>query len=73
MRVIGGNSPGENRLISFLLFEKKYTQELIELGYNDAMRVREDLVRFVSGDPVSRLIAPARVEDDLCKFDNMRS
>ena len=73
LRGIGGNSPGENRLISFLLFEQKYTQELIELGYNDAMRVREDLVRFVSGDQVSRLIAPAWVEDDLCKFDNMRS
>lgn len=73
LRGIGGKSRGENRLVSFLLFEQKYTQELIALGYSDAMRVKDNLVRFVCGDPVSRLSAPAWVEDDLCQFDNNRS
>jgi len=69
MRGIGGKSGSENRLLSFLLFEKEFTRELIELGYNDAMNVKDELLRFISGEDVPRLIAPPWVEDDLCSFD----
>ena len=31
----GGKKQSENRLLSFLLFEKSFTRELIDLGYRD--------------------------------------
>ncbi|MDX1498569.1 MAG: patatin-like phospholipase family protein [Woeseiaceae bacterium] len=62
---IGGRRPDENRLLSFLMFEKAYTRELIELGYRDAMRVRAELERFLAGDPVPRLYAPDWISRDL--------
>ena len=46
-----------SRLLSFLLFEQKFTQELIELGFMDAMRVKDELLRFLTGEEVPRLIA----------------
>ena len=58
LRGVGGKSPGENKLLSFLLFESAYTRELIHLGYRDAMAVKDQLVDFVSGAPVPRLFAP---------------
>jgi NTE family protein len=33
-------------LLSFLLFEKEFTQELIELGYQDTLSVAEDVQKF---------------------------
>ena len=65
LRGVGGRSKGESRLLSFLLFERSYTQELIRLGYRDAMRVREELLAFVSGEPVPRLFAPEWIQRDL--------
>ena len=65
---IGGRGPGENRLLSFLMFEKDYTQELIELGYEDAMKVSDQLRDFVSGAPVPRLFAPSWIKRDLSVF-----
>jgi len=65
LRGIGGKRPRENRLISFLLFEKAFTRELIDLGYRDAMNVKEELLAFVNGDDVPRLFAPNWVKDDL--------
>ena len=59
-----------SRLLSFLLFEQKFTQELIELGYQDAMRVKDELLQFITGKEVPRLIAPDRVMDDLSGFDS---
>lgn len=70
LRGVSGKSRSENRLLSFLLFERQYTQELIELGYNDAMEVRDELEQFVTGREVPRLIAPSRVEYDLSGFDS---
>jgi NTE family protein len=37
----------EWRLASYLLFEPAYLQELISLGYHDAMKRREDLQKFL--------------------------
>ena len=62
---IGGRNSGENRLVSYLLFEQAYTRELIELGYRDAMKVRDQLAEFVSGAAVPRLFAPEWVKHDL--------
>ena len=62
---VGGRSKGESRLLSFLLFERSYTQELIRLGYRDAMRVKDELLAFATGQPASRLFAPEWIRRDL--------
>jgi NTE family protein len=68
LRGVGGRSPSENRLLSFLLFEKAYTRELIKLGYHDAMKVKDELLRFVTGADVPRLFAPGWIKKDLSAF-----
>lgn len=65
LRGVGGRSASGSRLLSFLLFEQPYTQELIDLGYKDAMQVREQLQAFVLGEDVPRLFAPSWVRNDL--------
>ncbi len=62
---ISGRGRGEGRLLSYLMFEQAYTRELIELGYRDAMRVRDQLQDFIAGKAVPRLFAPHWVEEDL--------
>lgn len=68
LRGVGGSNPGENRLLSFLLFEKAYTRDLIKLGYNDAMKVKDELRDFVAGADVPRLFAPNWIKKDLSAF-----
>ena len=68
LRGVGGRNPSENRLLSFLLFEQGYTQELIDLGYQDAMAVKDQLCAFVMGEDVPRLFAPSWVARDLSSF-----
>lgn len=47
LRLAGaGKQNGSATLISFLLSEKKYCSALIDLGYRDAMRRRDEIVRF---------------------------
>ena len=66
LRGVGGRSDqGANRLLSFLLFEQGYTNALMELGYADAMAVRDQLQQFMSGFEVPRLFAPGWVSKDL--------
>jgi NTE family protein len=53
LRVIGGaGDTAGSQLSSYLMFESGYTQELIELGYQDAMEARETLLAFVHGEPL---------------------
>lgn len=65
LRGVGGSRPGENRLLSFVLFERAYTRELIDLGYRDAMACKDELLDFVQGRDVPRLFAPAWIKKDL--------
>ena len=50
------------------MFEQAYTRELIELGYNDAMKVKGELLDFISGADVPRLFAPTWIKKDLSAF-----
>lgn len=68
LRGVGGRDKGENKLLSFLLFERAYTRELIALGYRDAMRVKDELVAFARGDDVPRLFAPDWIKKDLSQI-----
>ncbi len=68
LRGVGGKNSSENKLLSFLLFEKAYTRELIALGYSDAMKVKDELIDFVSGADVPRLFAPEWIKRDLSSF-----
>ncbi len=70
LRGVSGKGPSENRLLSFLLFEQAYTQELIDLGYQDAMAVKDQLRAFVMGEDVPRLFAPTWVAQDLTGLKN---
>ena len=68
LRGVSGKGSGESRLVSYLLFEQAYTRELIELGYSDAMKVRDELREFISGGDVPRLFAPSWIRKDLSAF-----
>ena len=65
LRGIGGGRRSESRLLSYLLFEREFTRALIDLGYRDALRVKDQLLAFVNGEPVPRLYAPSWVQHDL--------
>jgi NTE family protein len=68
LRGIGGRNSSEDRLLSFLLFERAYTRELIDLGYRDAMKVKSQLIDFATGADVPRLFAPSWIKRDLSAF-----
>ena len=71
LRGVGGRpQKGESRLLSFLLFERSYTEELIRLGYRDAMKVKDQLLAFARGEPVPRLFAPEWISRDLTTLHN---
>ena len=46
LRVMGAGNGAGGELASYLLFESRYTRELIALGAEDAMRRRDELVAF---------------------------
>jgi NTE family protein len=52
MRGLGALNYGGRQLVSYLLFESGYTRELIRLGYEDAMRRRDEIMVFLEGGPV---------------------
>ncbi len=50
LRVMGARDVEGSQLASYLMFEAPYTQELIQLGYNDAMAARTALLAFITGE-----------------------
>ena len=62
LRVIGGRGDtAGSQLSSYLMFESGYTQELIELGYKDAMEARTTLLAFMTGEPLPLVITAAGI------------
>lgn len=53
LKGLGAMNKGGMQLTSYLLFESGYTRELIQLGYDDAMARRDELLDFLQGKPVS--------------------
>jgi NTE family protein len=53
LRVMGARGSAGAQLASYLMFEASFTCELIELGYQDAMNRREDLMGFLAGAPLA--------------------
>ncbi|MBM37700.1 MAG: Patatin [Woeseia sp.] len=68
LRGVTGKSEKENKLLSFLLFDESYTRELIELGYRDAMNIRDELEAFIKNKKIPRLFAPAWIRKDMSFF-----
>lgn len=62
LRGLGAFNASGSQLISYLLFEQSYCQELIELGYQDALARRDHLLPFIAGEPVEVLDAPRHLE-----------
>lgn len=52
LRTLGAMNSGGGQLMSYLLFERSYTRELIALGYHDAMEREADLRAFMAGQPL---------------------
>ena len=49
LRSVGAMRRGGANLASYLLFETNYCRELIELGYNDTIKRREEVESFIAG------------------------
>ncbi len=49
LRSIGAMRRGGANLASYLLFERGYCRELIQLGYNDTLKRREEVEAFLAG------------------------
>jgi NTE family protein len=47
LRGLGAFNRKGSNLVSYLLFEKPFCRELIDLGYKDAMHRREEILRFL--------------------------
>ena len=56
MKIIGATERGGSSLVSYFLFEKAFCKELIDLGYQDAMAQKENILEFFNPD----LLAPYR-------------
>lgn len=46
-RVIGAMGPNGSTLLSYVLFEAAFCQDLIELGYNDTLQQKDELLKFI--------------------------
>jgi NTE family protein len=46
-RAIGAMGPNGSTLLSYVLFEVPFCRDLIELGYNDTMQQKNELLKFI--------------------------
>ncbi len=46
-RAIGAMGPTGSTLLSYVLFEAPFCRDLIELGYNDTLQQRDELLKFI--------------------------
>ena len=51
-RVVEGTPDDHNDLVSYLLFDGDYLEDLLQLGFEDAAREHDHLVNFFSGLPI---------------------
>lgn len=51
LRAVGVMRGSGANLVSYLLFDRQYCRALIELGYQDAMNRREEIVQFLGCEP----------------------
>lgn len=51
LRGLGALNRHGSNLVSYLLFERPYCRELINLGYKDAMHRKEEILRFLEPPP----------------------
>ena len=51
LRLIGAVHQSGATLVSYLLSEGKFCRALIDLGYQDALKQREEILRFLDGQP----------------------
>jgi NTE family protein len=65
LRGLGAYGKGGGQLLSYLLFERGYTQALIRLGYEDAMEQADGIASFLRGEPAPAIDAPNSVAADL--------
>ena len=56
MRGIGAMNSKGSALVSYLLFEADYTRALIDLGYQDTMQRRDEVVRFLGAQSAEKII-----------------
>ncbi|HEU4620092.1 MAG TPA: patatin-like phospholipase family protein [Gammaproteobacteria bacterium] len=65
LRGLGAMNHLGMQLVSYLLFESGFTQELISMGYRDAMSMEDDLRAFLSDEPMASLDAPTYLKERL--------
>src|SRR5574340_47169 len=51
LRLVGAVQHGGSILVSYLLSEKKYCSALIDLGYQDALKQRGEILHFLEAQP----------------------
>ena len=55
LKRIGATTPNGANLISYLLFEREYCQELISLGYYDALARKNEILAFLDAAPSHKI------------------
>ena len=55
LKRIGATTPNGANLISYLLFEREYCQELISLGYYDALARKNEILAFLDVAPSHKI------------------